>query len=169
MQLLKSFKHNCATRPHCHTQTELLIGKTTPDVTSGFRSVVVITCASHAQGRRFEPGRKQGQYLFGWYLFGWYLFFLVFELHHLFTVTSRKKSLPQSLLYLPQRVAYEILFVYNIYTVEWRYTKIYKLNVSIEIKILVQRLVIMKLCQPNWFTQDCPIILTSTTLKSMKK
>ena len=24
-----------------------------------FRSVVVITCASHAQGRRFEPGRKQ--------------------------------------------------------------------------------------------------------------
>ena len=25
----------------------------------GFRSVVVITCASHAQGRRFEPGRKQ--------------------------------------------------------------------------------------------------------------
>ena len=25
---------------------------------SGFRSVVVITCASHAQGRRFEPGRK---------------------------------------------------------------------------------------------------------------
>ena len=27
--------------------------------TPGFRSVVVITCASHAQGRRFEPGRKQ--------------------------------------------------------------------------------------------------------------
>lgn len=26
---------------------------------SSFRSVVVITCASHAQGRRFEPGRKQ--------------------------------------------------------------------------------------------------------------
>ena len=25
----------------------------------GFLSVVVITCASHAQGRRFEPGRKQ--------------------------------------------------------------------------------------------------------------
>ena len=24
----------------------------------GFRSVVVITCASHAQGPRFEPGRK---------------------------------------------------------------------------------------------------------------
>ena len=24
-----------------------------------FLSVVVITCASHAQGRRFEPGRKQ--------------------------------------------------------------------------------------------------------------
>ena len=24
-----------------------------------FRSVAVITCASHAQGRRFEPGRKQ--------------------------------------------------------------------------------------------------------------
>ena len=27
--------------------------------TASFRSVVVITCASHAQGRRFEPGRKQ--------------------------------------------------------------------------------------------------------------
>ena len=25
---------------------------------SGFRSVVVITSASHAEGRRFEPGRK---------------------------------------------------------------------------------------------------------------
>ena len=25
---------------------------------SGFLSVAVITCASHAQGRRFEPGRK---------------------------------------------------------------------------------------------------------------
>ena len=24
-----------------------------------FRSVVVITCASHAQGPRFDPGRKQ--------------------------------------------------------------------------------------------------------------
>ena len=27
--------------------------------TEGFLSVVVITCASHAQGRRFQPGRKQ--------------------------------------------------------------------------------------------------------------
>ena len=26
-----------------------------------FRSVVVITCASHAQGPRFEPGRKQNK------------------------------------------------------------------------------------------------------------
>ena len=26
----------------------------------GFRSVVVITCASHAQGPRFEPGRNHG-------------------------------------------------------------------------------------------------------------
>ena len=26
---------------------------------NSFLSVVVITCASHAQGRRFEPGRKQ--------------------------------------------------------------------------------------------------------------
>ena len=25
---------------------------------SSFLSVAVITCASHAQGRRFEPGRK---------------------------------------------------------------------------------------------------------------
>ena len=33
-----------------------------------FRSVVVITCASHAQGRRFEPGRKQVIFLpIGWY------------------------------------------------------------------------------------------------------
>ena len=27
-----------------------------------FLSVAVITCASHAQGRRFEPGRKQENY-----------------------------------------------------------------------------------------------------------
>ena len=27
--------------------------------TRRFRSVAVITCASHAQGPRFEPGRKQ--------------------------------------------------------------------------------------------------------------
>ena len=32
--------------------------KTGSGCPSGFRSVVVITCASHAQGRRFEPGRK---------------------------------------------------------------------------------------------------------------
>ena len=30
----------------------------------GFLSVVVITCASHAQGRRFDPGRKQTLYNF---------------------------------------------------------------------------------------------------------
>ena len=30
---------------------------------AGFRSVVVITCASHAQGPRFEPGRKQVLFL----------------------------------------------------------------------------------------------------------
>ena len=29
-----------------------------------FLSVAVITCASHAQGRRFEPGRKQLTFLF---------------------------------------------------------------------------------------------------------
>ena len=28
------------------------------DVQNGFLSVVVITCASHAQGHQFEPGRK---------------------------------------------------------------------------------------------------------------
>ena len=28
----------------------------------GFLSVAVITCASHAQGRRFEPGRKQNYF-----------------------------------------------------------------------------------------------------------
>ena len=30
-----------------------------------FHSVVVITCASHAQGRRFEPGRKHSLFVFG--------------------------------------------------------------------------------------------------------
>ena len=30
--------------------------------THSFLSVVVITCASHAQGRRFEPGRKQNYF-----------------------------------------------------------------------------------------------------------
>ena len=30
-----------------------------PRKAGGFVSVVVITCASHAQGRRFEPGTKQ--------------------------------------------------------------------------------------------------------------
>ena len=29
-----------------------------------FLSVVVITCALHAQGRRFEPGRKHSIFLF---------------------------------------------------------------------------------------------------------
>ena len=29
-----------------------------PTHSRGFRSVVVITCASHAQGPRFDPGRK---------------------------------------------------------------------------------------------------------------
>ena len=31
---------------------------------SCFRSVVVITCASHAQGPRFDPGRKQGSHFY---------------------------------------------------------------------------------------------------------
>ena len=31
---------------------------TDPDCGSGFRSVVVITFASHAKGLRFEPGRE---------------------------------------------------------------------------------------------------------------
>ena len=35
-----------------------------PAPPTSFRSVVVITCASHAQGRRFEPGRKQPGTLF---------------------------------------------------------------------------------------------------------
>ncbi len=30
-------------------------------VLNGFLSVVVITCPSHGQGRRFDPGRKQGE------------------------------------------------------------------------------------------------------------
>ena len=33
-----------------------------------FLSVVVITCASHAQGRRFEPGRKQNYFFVDKYL-----------------------------------------------------------------------------------------------------
>ena len=35
-----------------------MVKNTVPD-RQCFLSVVVITCASHAQGRRFEPGRKQ--------------------------------------------------------------------------------------------------------------
>ncbi len=35
-----------------------------------FRSVVVITCASHAQGRRFEPGRKQRFPVFSFHISG---------------------------------------------------------------------------------------------------
>ena len=31
--------------------------------TTSFHSVAVITCASHAQGRRFEPGWKQTYFL----------------------------------------------------------------------------------------------------------
>ena len=34
-----------------------------------FVSVVVITCASHAQGRRFEPGRKQSLCFYLFYIF----------------------------------------------------------------------------------------------------
>ena len=36
----------------------ILVPKILVYVNRGFLSVVVITCASHAQGRRFEPGRK---------------------------------------------------------------------------------------------------------------
>jgi uncharacterized membrane protein YcaP (DUF421 family) len=39
---------------------------------SSFRSVVVITCASHAQGPRFDPGRKQ-LYIFFYFI----IFFFV--------------------------------------------------------------------------------------------
>ena len=35
------------------------------DLKQGFLSVAVITCASHAQGRRFEPGREQNIFGFG--------------------------------------------------------------------------------------------------------
>lgn len=33
---------------------------------NGFLSVVVITCPSHGQGRRFDPGRKHGDKIFCW-------------------------------------------------------------------------------------------------------
>ena len=39
-----------------------MVKNTVPD-RQCFLSVVVITCASHAQGRRFEPGRKQTFFL----------------------------------------------------------------------------------------------------------
>ena len=34
---------------------------------TSFHSVVVITCASHAHGRRFDPGRKQLVFLISYY------------------------------------------------------------------------------------------------------
>ena len=42
-------------KPSYSRQILLLLEK----LEQSFRSVVVITCASHAQGPRFEPGRKQ--------------------------------------------------------------------------------------------------------------
>ena len=42
-------------KPNSSRQILLLL----PRPEQSFRSVVVITCASHAQGPRFEPGRKQ--------------------------------------------------------------------------------------------------------------
>ena len=41
--------------------------KTIASLHQSFLSVVVITCASHAQGRRFEPGRKQTVFLISYY------------------------------------------------------------------------------------------------------
>ena len=35
-------------------------------VNSGFRSVVVITSASHAEGRQFKSGRKHFTFFFKW-------------------------------------------------------------------------------------------------------
>ena len=40
------------------------IGRETSNVYIGFLSVVVITCPSHGQGRRFDPGRKQCKSIF---------------------------------------------------------------------------------------------------------
>ena len=37
-------------------------------LTCCFRSVAVITCASHAQGPRFDPGRKQNLFLYSLFL-----------------------------------------------------------------------------------------------------
>ena len=44
-----------------------------PTASNGFLSVVVITCPSHGQGRRFDPGRKHGAHFF-------YLVFISFLL-----------------------------------------------------------------------------------------
>ena len=45
-----------------------------PTNITSFHSVAVITCASHAQGRRFEPGRKQNV-LMNVYVYIQYLFY----------------------------------------------------------------------------------------------
>ena len=46
--------------PLRHWATLILNLSLEANSSSCFRSVVVITCASHAQGPRFDPGRKQG-------------------------------------------------------------------------------------------------------------
>lgn len=51
-----------------------------------FRGVVVITCASHAQGRRFEPGRKHEAELF----------FLAFSFHLFYTLFSSLEYIKKS-------------------------------------------------------------------------
>ena len=46
---------------HCSTYFSILHKHRSnrDPIDNSFRSVVVITCALHAQGPRFEPGRKQ--------------------------------------------------------------------------------------------------------------
>ena len=41
-----------------------------------FLSVVVITCPSHGQGRRFDPGRNQSGYIFAQIFINYFIYTL---------------------------------------------------------------------------------------------
>ena len=54
----------------------------------GFRSVVVITSASHAEGRQFNPGRKQERCIF--FLFCSRLLLLVITLSYIIAFCRKR-------------------------------------------------------------------------------
>lgn len=65
MLIYYSYLHAIANGPHINQTSLHALALTSAFVvllTVGFRGVVVITCASHAQGPRFDPGRKQLSY-----------------------------------------------------------------------------------------------------------